>query len=55
MGQADTTALSGAIDIVLRDYLINGVGSRMFAPGPFARLEEPIHHMINAYLTHIAA
>lgn len=42
-------------DRAMLESLQNGVGSRMFAPGPFARLEEPIHHMINDYLARVAA
>lgn len=42
-------------DRAMLESLQNGVGSRMFVPGPFARLEEPIHHMINDYLASIAA
>ena len=32
------------------ESLQNGVGSRAFRPGPTARLERAIHHLINYYL-----
>ena len=30
--------------------LQRGMGTRAFQPGPMAELEQPIHHVLNAYL-----
>ena len=47
---ADFIRLVANEDRAMLESLQNGVGSRAFRPGPTARLERAIHHLLNYYL-----
>ena len=47
---ADFIRLVADEDRAMLESLQNGVGSRAFRPGPTARLERAIHHLLNYYL-----